>query len=115
MVFIGVNILPVTERARKLRAQYAMQAQSLRSRIELRVNRIPTALRKTNMGELYAKYENSHNGEETTAAKGEPSKVPTVKLPLPEKTIQVKDAMPLKGRGKKRIRYPVSEASRINC
>ncbi|KAL8940956.1 MAG: hypothetical protein Q9216_002525 [Gyalolechia sp. 2 TL-2023] len=48
--------LEVTERARKLRAQYALQAQSLRTRIELRVNRIPTALRKAKMGELYEKY-----------------------------------------------------------
>ncbi|KAL8730656.1 MAG: hypothetical protein Q9166_003969 [cf. Caloplaca sp. 2 TL-2023] len=48
--------LEITERARKLRAQYALQAQSLRTRIELRVNRIPTAMRKANMGELYDKY-----------------------------------------------------------
>ncbi|KAL9021257.1 MAG: hypothetical protein Q9185_001541 [Variospora sp. 1 TL-2023] len=49
-------MLLVTERARKLRAQYALQAQSLRARIELRVNRIPTAMRKAKMGELYQKY-----------------------------------------------------------
>ncbi|KAL8643765.1 MAG: hypothetical protein Q9210_007565, partial [Variospora velana] len=48
--------LEITERARKLRAQYALQAQSLRARIELRVNRIPTAMRKAKMGELYEKY-----------------------------------------------------------
>ncbi|KAL8815464.1 MAG: hypothetical protein Q9223_005400 [Gallowayella weberi] len=48
--------LEITERARKLRAQYALQAQSLRTRIELRVNRIPTAMRKANMGELFEKY-----------------------------------------------------------
>ncbi len=50
------SVLPVTERARKLRAQYALQAQSLRTRVEMRVNRIPTAMRKANMGELYEKY-----------------------------------------------------------
>ncbi|KAL9137613.1 MAG: hypothetical protein Q9175_001164 [Cornicularia normoerica] len=44
--------LEITERARKLRAQYALQAQSLRTRIELRINRIPNSLRKANMGEL---------------------------------------------------------------
>ena len=49
--------MEVTERARKLRAQYALQAQSLRTRIELRVNRIPTALRRANMGEVFAKHE----------------------------------------------------------
>lgn len=42
----------VTERARKLRAQYALQAQGLRARLELRVNRIPQALRKRNIQEL---------------------------------------------------------------
>ena len=46
----------VTERARKLRAQYALQAHDLRSRIERRVNRIPVSLRKANMGELLEKY-----------------------------------------------------------
>ncbi|KAI1214064.1 Borealin N terminal-domain-containing protein [Annulohypoxylon truncatum] len=47
--------LEVTERARRLRAQYNVQAQQLRSRVEMRVNRIPTALRKMKMGELLAK------------------------------------------------------------
>ncbi|KAL8795519.1 MAG: hypothetical protein Q9195_001940 [Heterodermia aff. obscurata] len=49
--------LEVTERARKLRAQYALQAQSLRTRIELRINRIPHSLRKANIGELCQKYQ----------------------------------------------------------
>jgi hypothetical protein len=49
-------VVVVTERARKLRAQYTMQAQGLRTRIEIRVNRIPIALRKANMGELFAKH-----------------------------------------------------------
>ncbi|KAK4540831.1 hypothetical protein LTR36_008908 [Oleoguttula mirabilis] len=44
--------LEITERARKLRAQYAMQAQGLRTRLEMRVNRIPQALRKRNIQEL---------------------------------------------------------------
>lgn len=46
----------VTERARKLRAQYMLQAQGLRTRIEIRVNRIPTGLRKAKMGDLLLKY-----------------------------------------------------------
>ncbi|KAH9817774.1 Nbl1 / Borealin N terminal [Teratosphaeria destructans] len=45
--------LEVTERARKLRAQYALQAQGLRARLEMRVNRIPSALRKRNIQELH--------------------------------------------------------------
>ncbi|KKK16800.1 hypothetical protein P175DRAFT_0460276 [Aspergillus ochraceoroseus IBT 24754] len=47
--------LEITERARKLRAQYALQAQDLRARIERRINRIPVALRKAKMGELLEK------------------------------------------------------------
>ncbi|KAI0110054.1 Borealin N terminal-domain-containing protein [Daldinia grandis] len=47
--------LEITERARRLRAQYNIQAQQLRSRVEMRVNRIPTALRKLKMGELLSK------------------------------------------------------------
>lgn len=46
----------VTERARKLRAQYALQANDLRARIERRVNRIPVALRKATMGELLERH-----------------------------------------------------------
>ncbi|EON61948.1 hypothetical protein W97_01166 [Coniosporium apollinis CBS 100218] len=48
--------LEITERARKLRAQYALHAQSLRSRLEMRVNRIPQSLRSTNIMELIDKY-----------------------------------------------------------
>ena len=53
----GPDRVSVTERARKLRAQYALQAQSLRTRIELRINRIPHALRKANVGDLCEKYQ----------------------------------------------------------
>ncbi|KAI0907865.1 hypothetical protein F4824DRAFT_262110 [Ustulina deusta] len=44
--------LEITERARRLRAQYNIQAQQLRSRVEMRVNRIPTTLRRLRMDEL---------------------------------------------------------------
>ncbi|KAF1823415.1 uncharacterized protein K489DRAFT_409276 [Dissoconium aciculare CBS 342.82] len=44
--------LEITERARKLRTQYALQAQGLRTRLEMRINRIPQALRKRTMQEL---------------------------------------------------------------
>ncbi|KAI2621084.1 Borealin N terminal-domain-containing protein [Hypoxylon sp. NC1633] len=47
--------LEVTERARRLRAQYNIQAQQLRSRVEMRVNRIPVSLRKAKMGDLLSK------------------------------------------------------------
>ncbi|KAF2151327.1 hypothetical protein K461DRAFT_280114 [Myriangium duriaei CBS 260.36] len=48
--------LEITERARKLRAQYALQAQALRTRLEMRVNRIPHSLRHANMQDLLDKY-----------------------------------------------------------
>ncbi|KAM0705914.1 hypothetical protein Q7P35_007274 [Cladosporium inversicolor] len=51
--------LEVTERARKLRAQYALQAQGLRARLEMRVNRIPQALRKRNIQDLLDEYANN--------------------------------------------------------
>ncbi|KAH9891525.1 hypothetical protein F4778DRAFT_751975 [Xylariomycetidae sp. FL2044] len=44
--------LEITERARRLRAQYYMQAAQLRSRIQMRLYRVPTALRKMTIGEL---------------------------------------------------------------
>ncbi|RMJ23168.1 hypothetical protein PHISP_05960 [Aspergillus sp. HF37] len=53
--------LEITERARKLRAQYALQANDLRARIERRVNRVPVALRHADVGELLEK----HKAEET--------------------------------------------------
>ncbi|CAG8959976.1 hypothetical protein HYFRA_00012693 [Hymenoscyphus fraxineus] len=48
--------LEVTERARKLRAQYALQAQTMRARLEIRINRIPVAMRNMNIGELAAQH-----------------------------------------------------------
>ncbi|KAF2088097.1 hypothetical protein K490DRAFT_64772 [Saccharata proteae CBS 121410] len=65
--------LEITERARKLRSQYGLLAQGLRSRLEMRVNRIPQALRKTNILELVEKY-----SEEQTAR-------PDAPLPIPSK------------------------------
>lgn len=65
----------VTERARKLRANYNIHAQSLRTRIEIRVNRIPLSLRKLTMGELWEKYsgvEQQKPAAPTAALKGPP-------------------------------------------
>ncbi|KAL9601382.1 MAG: hypothetical protein Q9219_002558 [cf. Caloplaca sp. 3 TL-2023] len=78
--------LEITERARKLRAQYALQAQSLRTRIELRVNRIPTAMRKANMGELYEKYQQSiKQTNESTVDRPIPATEPSKQTPNPTK------------------------------
>ncbi|KJZ72632.1 hypothetical protein HIM_07991 [Hirsutella minnesotensis 3608] len=65
--------LEITERARRLRAQYNLQAQGLRSRIEIRVNRIPTALRKIKMGDLVLKYLEQ---EQKRTAEGRPTALP---------------------------------------
>lgn len=72
--------IAVTERARKLRAHYALQVQDLRARIERRVNRIPVALRKATMGELLEK----HNAVSRTAAGARDFKKP----PMPSKAIR---------------------------
>ncbi|KAL2058432.1 hypothetical protein ABVK25_001160 [Lepraria finkii] len=98
--------LEITERARKLRAQYALQAQSLRNRIELRINRIPTALRKANMGELFEKYVEMSEGKQKSAV--EPTNaVETVREPVgPQKRIMISEdtelAVAPKSRGTKR-------------
>ena len=79
---LDIDLLPVTERARKLRAQYALQAQSLRTRIELRINRIPNSLRKENMGALLEKYMEMSDQKQQSAPREEkatevvPSSVP---------------------------------------
>ncbi|KAI9822077.1 MAG: hypothetical protein M1826_000585 [Phylliscum demangeonii] len=70
--------LEVTERARKLRAQYALQAQGLRARIEIRVNRIPVALRKAKMGELLAKHEGTGPGPGPGREGESPTAVPVL-------------------------------------
>ncbi|OXV07993.1 hypothetical protein Egran_04244 [Elaphomyces granulatus] len=74
-----VLMIAVTERARKLRAHYALQVQDLRARIERRVNRIPVALRKATMGELLEK----HNATSRTAAGAR-----DFKKPMPSKAIR---------------------------
>ncbi|KAL9613869.1 MAG: hypothetical protein Q9167_001606 [Letrouitia subvulpina] len=86
--------LEVTERARKLRAQYALQAQSLHTRIEMRVNRIPTSLRKANIGELYEKLKELKQQAQKPETEGEVSEkdlvelLPTETLPPSDKVVQ---------------------------
>lgn len=90
-VFGVTNALSVTERARKLRAQYALQAQALRSRLEMRVNRIPPSLRKVNMQELVDKH--------AQQAK------PLPKAPSPQKPVKAQVlSSPVYTRGAKRSR-----------
>ncbi|ODA81886.1 hypothetical protein RJ55_00391 [Drechmeria coniospora] len=79
--------LEVTERARRLRAQYGLQAQGLRSRIEIRINRIPTSLRRAKMGDLLAKYLDQ---EQKRLASSRPPAVPAKDAPQksPQKNLQ---------------------------
>ncbi|KAK4936663.1 hypothetical protein LTR10_022515 [Elasticomyces elasticus] len=61
--------LEITERARQLRAGYALQCADLRARIERRVNRIPLAIRKMTMGELMEKHEVPKQTQSKTQSK----------------------------------------------
>lgn len=94
----------VTERARRLRAQYHLQAQGLRSRIEIRLNRIPTALRKATMGDLLLKYAEQAQAQR---APSRPLPLPVKDLPLlpsPQKPIHQTTRAPQVGRAQKRLR-----------
>ncbi|KAF5542485.1 Borealin-like protein [Fusarium mexicanum] len=48
--------LEITERARRLRAQYNYMATTVRSRIEMRLNRVPMSMRNVKMGDLLQKF-----------------------------------------------------------
>ncbi|KAL6792395.1 Borealin N terminal domain-containing protein [Trichoderma sp. SZMC 28013] len=96
--------LEITERARRLRAQYHLQAQGLRSRIEIRLNRIPTALRKATMGDLLLKYADQAQGGPNRPL---PQPVQPVKdlpiIPSPQKPIHQTTRAPQVGRAQKRL------------
>lgn len=89
----------VTERARRLRAQYQLQAQGLRSRIEIRINRIPMSLRKLTMGDLLSKCSQQDQGRVVSRppvpAKDTPRSSPQRTLPARNQAV---------GRGYKRMR-----------
>ncbi|KAK5089160.1 hypothetical protein LTR05_003384 [Lithohypha guttulata] len=70
--------LEISERARQLRAQYALQCSDLRSRIERRINRVPISLRKRKMGELMAQHEASPRKV------APPTSQPTIRSPFKE-------------------------------
>jgi len=98
----------VTERARKLRAQYALQAQSLRTRVELRVNRIPKNLRTAKIGDLLLKYAESTRPKEKAAAKPTAQPAPIDQVPKGTIANEPKEPMPAaatQSRGTKRTRY----------
>ncbi|ETS86753.1 hypothetical protein PFICI_00581 [Pestalotiopsis fici W106-1] len=83
--------LEITERARRLRAQYNIQAQQLRSRVEMRVNRIPTAMRKLKMGDLMAKHSEPQKTRTRSPYVAKPPPVPlkdgASPKPIPRKPV----------------------------
>ncbi|KFG87845.1 hypothetical protein MANI_001051 [Metarhizium anisopliae] len=95
--------LEVTERARRLRAQYQLQAQGLRSRIEIRINRIPMSLRKLTMGDLLLKCSQQDQGRVVSRppvpAKDTPRSSPQRTLPARNQAV---------GRGYKRMSNEVA-------
>ncbi|KAI1410772.1 Borealin N terminal-domain-containing protein [Hypoxylon sp. FL1857] len=108
--------LEITERARRLRAQYNIQAQQLRSRVEMRVNRIPTALRKAKMGELLSKslqpQQPPRPPKSTYVARPPPvpAKDDTSSKPLPRKPVPASSA----AAGRKRLSDEISGADKEN-
>ncbi|KAK2593810.1 hypothetical protein QQS21_008468 [Conoideocrella luteorostrata] len=91
--------IEITERARRLRAQYQLQAQGLRSRIEIRINRIPMSLRKLKMGDLLQKYDEQEKGRNMA----KPPPVPAKDTPRssPQRTMPTRTQAA--GRGYKRM------------
>ncbi|KAI1387079.1 Borealin N terminal-domain-containing protein [Hypoxylon trugodes] len=108
--------LEITERARRLRAQYNIQAQQLRSRVEMRINRIPTALRKAKMGELLSKslqpQQPPRPPKSTYVAKppSVPAKDGTSPKPIQRKPIPTTSA----AAGRKRLSEEISGADKEN-
>ncbi|KAH0829302.1 hypothetical protein FOPE_10430 [Fonsecaea pedrosoi] len=94
--------LEITERARQLRAGYALQCADLRARIERRVNRIPLSIRKMTMRELMQQHEASiakQNQPRTSPSKQTMSvQVPAPKPlpPLPQESGSTKLPSPVR-------------------
>ncbi|KAK5628131.1 hypothetical protein RRF57_003846 [Xylaria bambusicola] len=108
--------LEITERARRLRAQYNIQAQQLRSRVEMRVNRVPTTLRKLKMEDLPKRTLNSQNvrlvprPQYVNKPPPVPAKDGTPPKPIPRKPVPT--ASPV--RGYKRLSTEISGADKEN-
>ncbi|KAI0109567.1 Borealin N terminal-domain-containing protein [Nemania sp. FL0031] len=108
--------LEISERARRLRAQYNIQAQQLRSRVEMRVNRIPRTLRRLKMSELPTR---SHYSQQprpgpryqyVTKPPPVPAKDGTSPKPIPRKPVPT--ASPT--RGQKRLSNEISGSDKEN-
>ncbi|KAI1160517.1 Borealin N terminal-domain-containing protein [Nemania serpens] len=108
--------LEISERARRLRAQYNIQAQQLRSRVEMRVNRIPRTLRRLKMSELPTRSINSQQPrpgpryQYVAKPPPVPAKDGTSPKPIPRKPLPT--ASP--ARGHKRLSNEISGADKEN-
>lgn len=88
-----------------MRAQYHLQAQGLRSRVEIRVNRIPISLRKLKMGDLLQKFIDQ---EQAALRPPVPAKdVPTRRAP--QNNIRSQAA----NRPQKRLRYVTADQNSL--
>ncbi|KAI0014663.1 Borealin N terminal-domain-containing protein [Xylariomycetidae sp. FL0641] len=106
--------LEITERARRLRAQYNIQAQQLRSRVEMRINRIPTSLRKKTMGDLLHKSQQPPQSQQSQSSyEAKPPPVPAKDGTSPQQ-IHRKPVPTSTMRGKKRPSEEMSGADKEN-
>lgn len=76
----------VTDRARKLRGQYALQAQGLRVRLEGRLNRVPFQLRQRKMQDLMNEYVEKRSPAKPALMSTQARKV--VEVPMPRKELK---------------------------
>jgi hypothetical protein len=95
----------VTERARRLRAQYNYMATTVRSRIEMRLNRVPMSMRNIKMGDLLQKTldQEQQRAAKSAAMRKQPA---TTRAASPPKQIQsAANNLKPAPRTKKRMRY----------
>lgn len=98
-----LTVSAVTERARKLRANYNIHAQTLRTRIEIRVNRLPLSLRKVTMGELLEKY----SAEEAPKPSASSSTARGASVPAKDSASRPPVRAPIGSRPVKRTRFVI--------
>ncbi|ROT36998.1 hypothetical protein SODALDRAFT_212583 [Sodiomyces alkalinus F11] len=104
--------LEITDRARRLRAQYHARAQSLRTRVEMRVNRVPRSLLRVTMEDLVAKC--VEDQKRRLLATSRPPPVP--EKDLPRRTSPVKASHALQGspRSRKRLSDAITSGDKEN-
>jgi hypothetical protein len=100
----------VTDKARQLRAQYSVQAEGIKTRIQLRVYRIPSSLRNTTLGALLENQDqNGRPGASTTA--GRPVKTVAASRNAAQESQNRLQTRPSPTKALKRVRYGLSTPS----